>query len=97
MAAQEKWEYLTCFMYASVENKGAREHIRLNWPGWEPAKYSPETMIPELNELGEQGWELVHMQPVGAVGKKDDVGFIAGDAIARWSNSYYCVFKRSKS
>jgi hypothetical protein len=53
-------------------------------------------MIPELNSLGDQGWEMVHMEPIGAVGKKGDVGFIAGDAMARWSNSYFCVFKRQK-
>lgn len=53
-------------------------------------------MIPELNSLGDQGWEMVHMEPIGTVGKKGDVGFIAGDAMARWSNSYFCVFKRQK-
>jgi hypothetical protein len=92
----EKWEYLTQFMWAHVDNEGAMLHIANNWPGWKPPKYAPETMIPDLNSLGEKGWELVHMQPVGAVGKNRDVGFIAGEAMPRYSNSYFCVFKRRK-
>jgi hypothetical protein len=93
---EEKWEYLAKFMWASIENKGAREYIQGAWPGWQPAKYSPETMIPELNAYGNEGWELVHMEPVGGAGKNRDVGFIAGEAIPRWSNVYFCVFKRKK-
>jgi hypothetical protein len=93
---EEKWEYLTKLMWASIENEGAREYIQGAWPGWQPAKYSPETMIPELNAHGNEGWELVHMEPVGGAGKNRDVGFIAGEAIPRWSNVYFCVFKRKK-
>lgn len=97
MISGDKWEYLTRFMFASSDNEGALEYYLVQWPGEKPSKYDPETMIPELNVLGEQGWELVHMQPVGAVGNKGDVGFVAGEAMARWSNSYFCVFKRRKS
>ena len=93
----EKWEYLTKFIWASIENEGAREYIHGTWPTWQPAKYSPETMIPELNAYGDRGWELVHMEPVGAAGKNRDVGFVAGEAIPRCSNVYFCVFKRLKS
>lgn len=91
-----RWEYLTRFMWASIENEEAPEYIRKMWPDWEPAKYSPETMIPELDSLGSKGWELVHMQPVGAVGKNRDVGFTAGEGLPRWSNAYFCVFKRPR-
>jgi hypothetical protein len=37
------------------------------------------------------------MQPVGAAGKNRDVGFIAGEGIPRYSNVYFCVFKKRKS
>lgn len=94
MVNDDRWEYLTRFMYASVENENALDYFLIQWPGEKPKKYEPETMIPELNALGKQGWELVHMQPIGAVGKNRDVGFVAGEAIPRWSNSYFCVFKR---
>ncbi len=93
----ETWEYLTQFIWASIENQGAREYLQQTRPDWQPAKYSPETMIPALNRLGHEGWELVHMEPVGAIGKNYDVGFIAGEGIPRWSNAYFCVFKRRKS
>jgi hypothetical protein len=91
-----RWEYLTRFLYASMENEGAKAYARDKWPGWELRKYSPETMIPELDELGDDGWELVHMQPIGAVGTNRDVGFVAGEVTPRWSNSYFCVFKRPR-
>jgi len=97
MMESTRWEYLTRFLYASIENEGAEALLRDRWPGWKPKKYSPETMIPELNELGDEGWELVHMQPVGAVGSNRDVGFVAGEAMPRWSNSYFCVFKRRRN
>ena len=93
---EEKWEYLTKFIWASIENDGAKEYLQQTWPDWQPAQYSPETMMPELNAYGESGWELVHMQPVGAVGNKRDVGFVAGEVTPRWSNVYFCVFKRRK-
>jgi hypothetical protein len=96
MEKRSKWEYLTRFLFANADNDGAMEYYLRNWPGEKPKKYAPETMIPELNELGGQGWELVHMQPIGGVGKNRDVGFVAGEAMPRWSNSYFCVFKRSK-
>ena len=87
METREQWEYLTRFMYANTENEGAMEYYFDTFPGNKPKKYAPETMIPEMDELGRQGWELVHMQPVGAVGKNRDVGFIAGEGMPRWSNS----------
>ena len=94
---QERWEYLTKFMWAHTENRGAEEYIQQSWPNLNLEKYSPETMMPELNSYGDRGWELVHMQPVGAVGKNRDVGFVAGEVTPRWSNAYFCVFKRRKS
>jgi hypothetical protein len=94
---QEKWEYLTKFVWAHVENQGAEEYIQQTWPDLKPEKYSPETMIPELDSYGDRGWEVVHMEPVGAVGKNRDVGFVAGEVSPRWSNVYFCVFKRRKA
>jgi hypothetical protein len=53
-------------------------------------------MAPILNKLGEDGWELVHMEPVSAVGSNGDVGFQHGGSASftTWSNVYFCVFKR---
>jgi hypothetical protein len=93
----ERWEYLTEFVWANIETKGIKEFLRQRWPDWKnPPKFTPETMIPQLNAWGEQGWELVHMEPVAGVGRNGDVSF-TGD-VGSWSNVYFCVFKlRSKA
>jgi len=95
----EKWEYWTGFLWAHIENEGAKELIKKSWPNWKnPPKYAPQTMIPQLNNFGEAGWELVHMEPVRRVGQNYDVYFSSGGGLAEinWSNAYFCVFKRRK-
>jgi hypothetical protein len=91
----ERWEYWTGFLYANVKNEGAKEFLQQRLPNWpDPPRYAPQAMMPELDTFGEEGWELVHMQPVAGVGSKADVYFQgAGHA---WSNAYFCVFKRRK-
>lgn len=92
----EQWEYMTKFVYADINNEGAREYLERTFPDWRnPPKFTPQTMIPELNEYGADGWELVHMQPVAEVGSNGDVLFV-GD-LRQWSHVYFCVFKRRKS
>jgi hypothetical protein len=71
----ERWDYWTGFFHASIENKGARELIRQRWQDWNPPKFAPQTLIPDLNAFGEQGWELVHMEPVAGVGNNGDTCF----------------------
>ena len=81
----ERWEYLTKFVSAHIDNTGAPRNV---------PKYSPITMTPELNALGEQGWEIVHMEPV-YIGSNHDV--LTHDYNAKnWTNGYFCVFKRRK-
>jgi hypothetical protein len=94
----EKWEYWTTFLWASTENPGALEHLKKKYPDWNPPKFAPQTMMPELNSFGETGWELVHLEPVRAVGKNYDVYFASGGDVSHtnWSNVYFCVFKRRK-
>ncbi|MBZ0282002.1 MAG: hypothetical protein K8L97_14785 [Anaerolineae bacterium] len=90
-----KWEYLTKFVTADAKSQGAKEFLKQYRPNWKnPPPYTPEAMMPELDTLGDQGWELVHMEPVARVGKKGDV-FFQG-AGSEWSNTYFCVFKRQK-
>jgi len=90
----EQWEYLSKFIRASAKSKEVKEFLTQKWPAWKnPPAYTPEAMIPELNTLGEQGWELVHMEPVQKVGGKGDV--FMGDG-GNWTNAYFCVFKRRR-
>lgn len=90
----EQWEYLPTFIKADARDKSMQEFLKAQIPNLEkPPKYMAEAMMPELNRLGEQGWELVHMEPVAGVGKKGDVLFEGG---TEWSNTYFCVFKRRR-
>ncbi len=91
----EKWEYLTRFVEADAKSKDSAAFLKQYRPTWKnPPSFTPEAMMPELDALGDQGWELVHMEPVAKVGKKGDVYFQGGDS--EWSNTYFCVFKRRK-
>ena len=63
------WEYLTEILYADIENKGFAESLRdAELRIKNPPKYAVQSTIPRLNYMGEQGWELVHMEPVPGVG-----------------------------
>ena len=89
----EKWEYWTGYLHASITNAGVRDFLRKTMPDWaNPPKFTPEAMIPDLNMMGDQGWELVHMQPVVVAGSDGDIFFPAG--APAWSHAYFCVFKR---
>lgn len=91
----ERWEYLTKFVRADANATGVKEFFQQYRPNWKnPPPYAPEAMMPELDDLGAQGWELVHMEPVARVGSKGDVFFTG--ASNEWSNTYFCVFKRRK-
>ncbi|MBZ0303344.1 MAG: hypothetical protein K8J31_26615 [Anaerolineae bacterium] len=88
-----QWEYLTLFLEAKV-HKGDDERISRRFNPKKLAKNAPERLIPELDQLGETGWELIHMEPVAKVGGKGDVLF---HGAPRWSSTYFCVFKRPKA
>jgi len=90
----ERWEYMTKFIWASLENAGAREYISKRWPNWNnPAKHTPASMIPELNDWGAQGWELIHMEPIEGVSSDGEIVYAHAGAASR-SHYYFCVFKR---
>jgi len=90
----EKWEYMTTFLEANAKSKEAKEFLKKTVNKKNPPRYLPQAMMPDLNKFGDEGWELVHMEPVAAVGKNGDVRF---DNNGRWSNTYFCVFKRRKA
>jgi hypothetical protein len=88
----ERWEYQTRFMEAKARKREVKRYIR-NVFGKRAKRYSPESLIPELNALGDAGWEVIHMEPVPRVGGKEDFRFF-GD---NWSNTYFVVLKRRKT
>ncbi len=92
----EQWEYLPIHIEAQANTKEMKEFLKRQMPDVKKfPRYMPQAMMPELNELGAQGWELVHMEPIARVGNKADVYFNGADS--KWSNVYFCVFKRKKN
>lgn len=85
----EQWEYMTRFVEAHANKKEVKTFIKDTFDK-KASRHSPESMIPELNELGAAGWEIIHMEPVPRVGGKEDVQFDPHN----WSNTYFIVAKR---
>jgi len=97
MAELEKWEYFCTFVKAHIDNEWAREYIKEQLPSWSNIpKFSPATMNPYLNSLGDDGWELVHMQPVGLWEDEGAVQITGSGSVGTWTNTYFCVFKRKR-
>lgn len=90
----QRWEYFTTFLTADV-NTQKRDFIAMFPDIDSTAKYDPRAMIPELDSLGRDGWELVHMEPV-LVGNNLDIciGSTEATSIRPWTHTYFCVFKR---
>ncbi len=89
-----QWEYFTAFLRAEV-NAQKRELIEMFPDIARAPKYDPRALIPELDALGKDGWELVHMEPV-ITGDNMDVcvGSTEQTSVRPWTNTYFCVFKR---
>jgi hypothetical protein len=88
----EQWEYLTRFIAADARQSDVPDYVS-DLEADETPIYSPEAMMPELNRLGEKGWELVYMQPA-YVGKNLDILMHEGGGTRRWTHLYFCAFKR---
>lgn len=91
----EKWEYRTEFVFANIENKSIMNYFKEKYPNWKnPSKFAPETMELYLNQQGEEGWEVISLEPV-RIGKNSDVFFTG--SYEGYSNVYFCAMKRRKS
>lgn len=90
----EQWEYFTTYLEANVKGREKRKELQKRFGKRKLPRYMVESLLPELNKFGEEGWELIHMEPVPGVGRKGNVLFLG--ASRRWSNTYFCVLKRRK-
>ena len=88
-----KWEYLTIVLEADAAREEDFLLQRWDWKEGIPP-YTAQALIPRMDALGEDGWELVHMQPT-QVGRKGDVLMFSYNERV-WSSAYFCVFKRPK-
>lgn len=88
--SMQRWEYFATTLTSNVQD--APVPIRDDIPPDGHGKYSTYALMPQLNHLGDQGWELVSIEPV-SLGKNGDV--VRPDAnAARWGRDYFCCFKR---
>ena len=84
------WEHYVELIEA--EPSGYMEFVQQFYPVGSVPKYALQAILPRLNHLGEQGWEVVQIQPV-VLGKNGDV-LIDGAMSERWTRTYLCVFKK---
>jgi hypothetical protein len=87
----EQWEYFTTLIETEMAQIDAHTEAMIPSDQDHP-KYSPYATMPELNRLGQKGWELMSMQPVIA-GKNHDI-LVHPNNFTYWSHTYLCVFKR---
>lgn len=89
-----QWEYYTTFLQAEAKYEADFLEKLRDWKEGIPP-HTPEALMPRMNALGELGWELVHMQPVG-IGGKADIMLNDTSGTRNWTYTYFCVFKRPK-
>ncbi len=92
-----RWEYFTTVVEANTASRETRSFLKARFPGRRRMpRFAPESLMLALDKFGQEGWELVHMEPVARVGSKGDILF-PGSGAPRWSRAYFCVFKRPQS
>lgn len=96
----QKWEYLTVFFHAVAEDQ--LEQLKKRFPSEKKfLPFSPRALSPQLEKYGEEGWELVSIEPV-YMGERGDIlmfpqfGAIQRMAHEPWTHTYFCAFKRPK-
>ncbi|MBZ0277097.1 MAG: hypothetical protein K8I60_13185 [Anaerolineae bacterium] len=94
MNDRQRWEYLTLFVEADADREEDFLRERWDWKSGIP-QFTPQAMIPQLDALGDQGWEMIHMEPV-RVGNRGDVLIEDSTGGKVWTSRYFCVFKRPK-
>ena len=89
----ERWEYLSTILEADADDGDVRDYMERYWHGEKRPRHSPEALVPALDELGEQGWELVSLQAV-LLGRNHDIDW--NHASSLFSHTYMAAFKRRK-
>ena len=84
------WEHYLELIEADAQQQA--DFVQSFYPPGSVPLYALQSILPRLNHLGEQGWELVQIQPV-MVGKNGDV-LIDGAMSEKWTRTYLCVFKK---
>lgn len=89
------WEHLVLYLEADAKEQAS--FLQQIWPGQKFPRYAAQALMPQLDAYGQQGWELVSIEPV-VVGHNGDI--LINDRTEGltgvWTNTYLCVFKRPK-
>lgn len=91
-----RWEYLTRVFVLNKEDEVVIDYVMREYPDrdWkELPKFDILALEAWLNKCGEEGWELMSLEPVDSLGKNGDLGFVYTE-INTWRSKYLCVFKR---
>lgn len=86
----DTWEYFTTTLVTDIERIPVplTDDIPLgNYP-----RYSVYSLIPQLNEFGERGWELLSLEPVQE-GTNGDLR-VCDASSGQWTYTYFAIFKR---
>lgn len=92
-----QWQYLVRVFAADKEDEAVINYLQQEYPerSWkELPKYDPLTLEAWLNVCGQEGWELVSVEPVEKLGANGDIGNIYPPSTYSWRRSFLCVFKR---
>lgn len=89
----KQWEYDTEILRADASGGDGKAYLERRWPERKFPKFAVESLVPELNRRGLDGWKLVSMEPVMA-GDNGDVKLPVADA-GMWTNAYLVVWRRS--
>ncbi len=84
----DKWEYRSMYLFAELDKDTAKRTRQ--------QRFSPTMLEPKLNRLGEEGWELMHIEPVYIDNEGYSVAHSFGGVGNYLANQYLCVFKRRK-
>ena len=88
-----QWEHHIEYIVADARDAQTKDFLATCYPGQKVPLYAVQAILPRINALGTQGWELVHLEPV-EVGRNGDIRM--GGETSHWTYTYLCAFKRLK-
>lgn len=86
----ETWEYFTTTLV--TDTKATPVPLSDDIPVGDHPQYSVYTLIPQLNDFGQRGWELVSITPVQK-GSNGDLR-VCDASSGQWTYTYLAAFKR---
>ncbi len=88
-ASPVTWEHLVVYLEADAQQQMLI--LQHKWPGQTFPPYAAQALMPLLDFFGQQGWELVSIQPVIV---EDNGDVMVHGSYGRGTHVYLCVFKR---